>query len=575
MPSLWFSATSRWSIRLRGLGVAVATLVLMVATEPRLAIVWDEGYTLGREARIRWWLQALRDPAGFARTWRPPALELVQRDGLPAPRPEQLDTRAKLFEPAVLAWFWPFAREEPHGHPPFYAIMGLAGDLLAPRWQALPRARLGPMLAFSLTAGVLWAFFASRWGGWPASAAAAAWVFQPNLFANGHYATVDALLSSLWVLALLAFTEAVRTGGPPEPRSPRWGWVVVFGLLAGWAADTKLTGWFLPLPLLAWVAIERDRRGLITLLVGGLVGILTLYAFNPGWWCAPVEGVRRFLVSNLTRGRTIPIPVLFLGRVVMTPNESLPWYNTLLWSLFVTPVGFLMLAIAGAAHAARRFRSRPFGLLALVNWAFLLALRALPHTPGHDGVRQFLPAFGVLAVVAGLGAAWIVEHGGRWGRRLLGVALAEGVVSLAVMMPVPLSYFSPVVGGLPGAVRLGMEPTYFWDALTDEALDWLNRNTPRGGRVRFATFPTSWLYLHAAEVGRLRPEPVPLQVPVACRWYVVQNRPGALQPWDLALIREGHPAFVVRKLGTPLVWIFPDQELQAILASRSSPTSAR
>ena len=33
--------------------VAIATLGVMLATEPQMAIVWDEGYTLGREARLR------------------------------------------------------------------------------------------------------------------------------------------------------------------------------------------------------------------------------------------------------------------------------------------------------------------------------------------------------------------------------------------------------------------------------------------------------------------------------------------------------------------------------------------
>src|SRR5262249_7336407 len=144
-----------------------------------------------------------------------------------------------------------------------------------------------------------------------------------------------------------------------------------------------------------------------------------------------------------------------------TPNQSLPWYNTLVWTVFVTPVGFLALAVTGAVRAARRFRSKPVGTLIVGNWLFLLLLRALPHTPGHDGVRQFLPAFGVLAVVAGLGAASAIDRLGRWGRGAVAVALAEGALSVALMMPVPLSYFSPVVGGLPGATALGMEPTYY------------------------------------------------------------------------------------------------------------------
>src|SRR5437764_1581177 len=109
------SPPPRPTFRAAGLAVAVAIAALMLATEPRLAIVWDEGYTLGREARLRQWFSALRAPAGFAATWKPPALELVQQVGAP-PRADQIDTRAKLlFDPKVVAYFWPFAREEPHG----------------------------------------------------------------------------------------------------------------------------------------------------------------------------------------------------------------------------------------------------------------------------------------------------------------------------------------------------------------------------------------------------------------------------------------------------------------------------
>src|SRR4051794_5147627 len=101
----------------------------MLTTEPRMAIGWDEGYTLGREARLRDWFRGLADPVRFANEWRPLPLgrELLQeREGAPPPRPprpEQLDTRGKLLsDRQVLEWFWPFAREEPHGHPPFYAL---------------------------------------------------------------------------------------------------------------------------------------------------------------------------------------------------------------------------------------------------------------------------------------------------------------------------------------------------------------------------------------------------------------------------------------------------------------------
>src|SRR5205823_940928 len=151
--------------------------------------------------------------------------------------------------------------------------------------------------------------------------------------------------------------------------------------------------------------------------------------------------------------------------------------------------GFLVLATVGIARAVGRARHDSVGMLFVANWAFLMALRALPHTPGHDGVRQFLPAFGMLALLAGLGAESLRRRLGAWGQSLILFVVVEGALSVGLMMPVPLSYYSPLVGGLPGATRLGMEPTYYWDALQPEILDWLNSHTAPGQKVMFSRYP--------------------------------------------------------------------------------------
>lgn len=546
---------------LGGLATAVATALLMVATSPRMAIVWDEGFTLGREERVRQWFQALGDPAGFARTWQPPTpLETLvpQDDERPPPR-DRIDSVPELLRAPAIEWFWPFARQEPHGHPPFYALVGLIGDVVAPSWEPLARARLGPLLAFSLTAGAIFAAVARRAGTWPAVAAAAAWSLSPQLFGHAHYAHYDGLLTCLWTGSILAFAAAVEPapGRPDSSWRPRWMWVLLFGALAGCAAGTKLTGWFLPLPAIAWTALYRDRRAVISLLAGGLVAAAVLYAIVPPWWLNPVGGVEAFLASNLSRARTTRIPTLFLGHVYVTPRSSLPWYNTLAWTAMVTPIGFLLLGLGGVAVALRRARTGPFAVLILLHWAFLLALRALPSAPGHDGVRQFLAAFGVFALLVGLGAAGLIRQSPRWGRGLIAAAVAEGAVSVVLILPVPLSYFSPLVGGLPGAARLGMEPTYYWDSLGDEARAWIDAHTPPGRSVLFATNPTSWSYLRQS--GRLA-TPVAGLEPDAGEpaWYVVQNRPGMFRPVDRALVdRLGPDHVLASKFGVPLLWAFP------------------
>jgi len=540
--------------------VAAISLAIMILTEPFLTIVWDEGYSLGREARVRAWLGALRDPVAFAERWQPPAVDLVPPNRMPTPRRHQLDSRAGLFSPAVLDWFWPFAREEPDGHPPVYALVGLVGDLVAPTWETLPRARLGPMLVFSLTCGAVFSFFRSRWGPWSAFAAAGAWMFQPHLFALAHYATYDGLLTSLWTGCSLAFAKAVECEGRTSSLTPRWRWVAVFGVLAACAMGTKLTGWFVPLPLLAWGILYRDRRGIVALVAGMMLAFVVLVALIPPWWRNPVLGLDHFFESNLSRAKTTPLKTLFLGEIYETPTGSLPWYNTVLWTLMITPVGFLVLGSVGVIRVLRCARSESLGMLFFAQWAFLMVLRALPHTPGHDGVRQFLPAFGILALLAGLGAASIRRRLGGWGKSLIVLAVVEGASSVGLMMPVPLSYYSPLVGGLPGATQMGMEPTYYWDALQPEILEWLNSHTAPDQKVMFCRYPTSWLYLR--ETHRLRIGILPHE-PGGWAWYVLQNRPGAFQVMEEDLIAHGHPAKVFIKWDVPLLWVFPYADVEA------------
>jgi hypothetical protein len=543
-----------------GVGVAAACFFLMLATAPRLVIVWDEAYTLARLDRVRSWFSAMRDPAGFARTWRPDRLRPVE-DRLRAPSTADVDSRVDLLGGRVLAWFWPFAREEPHGHPPFYALAALAGDVVAPTAPELLRARFGSMLAFSLAAGGLFTFIARRWGGLAGVASAVAWAMHPHLFALGHYATYDGLLASLWLGTCLAFAVSVERATSSATRT--WSWPVLTGVLWGMTLGTKFTGWFVLVPLLLWCLWLRARRAWESLALAGSIALLSFLILTPPLWSDPLGGLIGFLRSNLSRAHTIPIRTMFLGRVYETPTGSLPWYNVAVWVLVATPVTFLALEAVGAWSSIRDRTRQPAGLLLLLSALTVLVLRSLPHTPGHDGTRQLAVGFGGLAALAGPGLAALTR---RWSRAatltLTGAVVAEGAVSLWLLMPVPLSYYSPLIGGLPGAAALGLEPTYYWDALSDEALRELDARTPSGRTILFASNPITWQY---RETRRLRSGIWPFEGR-DYEWYVVQNRPGARGPVDRGLVRRlgNRPRFVLaQKFGVPLVWAFPDDEVEA------------
>jgi hypothetical protein len=169
----------------------------------------------------------------------------------------------------------------------------------------------------------------------------------------------------------------------------------------------------------------------------------------------------------------------------------------------------------------------------------------------------------MLALLGGLGARSLIDRWGRWAQVAIAATLLEGIVSVGVMMPAPLSYFSPLIGGLPGGAALGMEPTYYWDALSPEACQWLSAHTEAPDTIRFASFPRSWLYLRHIRALPDRLVPIDRGQP---KWYVLQNRPGAFHPHDRPLIAHGRPAYTVTKLGVPLIWIYPFSELERVRA---------
>ncbi len=359
-------------------------------------------------------------------------------------------------------------------------------------------------------------------------------MLQPNLFGHGHYAAYDAILTSLWVLSIIAFAQAVPPSVDPNAsrRSARWGWVLAFGLHSrlrrrrpsSRAGSCRCRFWSGRAFIAAGGVHDIASSG-------GLIAIAVLFVLDApmvdrsGQRRASVPGIQPEPRHDAGRSRSsfwAPSTTPPENRSRGTTRSSGPCSSH--------PVGFLIMAVVGLWRALRTWRSEPIGLLIAGHWAFLMMLRALPHTPGHDGVRLFLPAFGVLALLGGSERDRCSTRGAAGLSRPSPRPCSKGVVSIAVMMPVPLSYFSPLVGGLPGATALGMEPTYYWDALGPDARRWLFR---AHGTVRRPSssprFPT-----HGSICGRrVHCRNVwPRSIAGRPKWYVLQNRPGPSRPID-------------------------------------------
>ncbi len=538
-------AASPWAAVTLAAAVAAVTALVLIATAPGLTIAWDEGEYLGRAMRISDWLRLLVTAPAHPE----------------APSP---------FSAEVIRAHWRFVTWA-EGHPAFGAVpTALASALFGGVFQPLTAGRLGPIAVFSLAAGLVTFRVRQSFGTVAALVAAAALLTFPRLFAEAHYVTLDGQLTAWW-LAVWAVEAGARRHWRDEARVS-----AVVGVLVGFTCAVKFSGWAIwaPLVLARLIAADRRRRA-AGLLVAVPVALLTYYAVNPPLWHDFAATATTHVALNLRR--TLNIPILFLG-TSYDLMHSLPWYNTLVWLALVTPVHLLVLGAIGAWQGLRRFGGAETTLV--LHGAALLVVRALPGTPPHDGVRLFLPALGFWCVLAGVGAARLLQTAATRPPRFrlavgatLMLTLAGGAANLARYYPQPLAHYNLLAGGVRGAAALGMEPIYWWDALDRRALEWLNTHTAAGEAVAFSS-PSNirvlrgWGWLQPPEANRRDP----------FTWYVIQNRPGMWSEADRHLFDHATPVYVQYAgsrvegdvpwdLRVPLLLIYREDQYRAALAA--------
>ncbi len=233
-----------------------------------------------------------------------------------------------------------------------------------------------------------------------------------------------------------------------------------------------------------------ERPGLETFSAILAFGALIAWLGNPAWWLETMPRLAHYYTLTTDRHHALPtIQVLYLGQIY---EYALPWHNA--WVLLAVTVPVTTLGVAAIGFVDRFFRSGSdrLPLYFFVHFLTLPVVRMFP-TPGHDGVRLFLPTFLFLSVFAGWGAVAAADLAARAFRlpharaRVAAVALAliGPTLSLGAIHPYELSYYNTLVQGPRGAWHRGFELTYWYDAFTPAVLDDLNARFPRGAEVDF------------------------------------------------------------------------------------------
>lgn len=430
-------------------------------------------------------------------------------------------------------------------HPPLGRwLLGLASKLGEPfevlRFGPDPlkryliAGRLAPALVFAALVGLIVGSTARKFGRAAGCAGGCALLFMPRMFAHAHFGALDTFVAFFWTLALLQADRAFESVRPTRNAA-------LAGFFSGLALATKIQGWLLFPVVLAWaIARLRFRKGVIAWLVWSLSGLAIFFAAWPWLWFDTIVRIRAYLSTGLHR---TPIRVFYFGREYL--DRLVPWHYPWVYFFIAVPPGIHLFGAAGIWRGLRERKNDPFLLSCggtIVFWLLVFSTIA----PVYDGERLFLTVFPFWAILAGAGFGAIWEKSERSRRRSIG----RGVLILFFMVqafstlrmhPFGLSYYNILVGGLSGAERLGLEPTYWGDAVDRRLLESaLGRNWKAGERVALvptlapgqglASTPTSLLRRGVAIEDE--------QAAERADWVILWRRSSYWRPSILARIRR-------------------------------------
>jgi hypothetical protein len=526
--ALWKSPLLHWFIP--G-ALFVGSFLIVIITARDYGVVWDEpAYFHAADLHIGW------------------LTDFVQ------------GTQAKL--PALLndkviaeAWHW-----NPYNvpHPPFSRIIsGLTHLVLYPSLDKFTSYRVAPALFFAALVTVTYLWLKELFGELAGIFSAMAILLMPNLFAFAHMAVTDLPLASFWLVTTYAFWKGIKN----------WVWSVVLGVVWGLALATKFPAVLIPIPLVLWAQIfQRDRysNNIFTML---FVAPIIMIAIQPYLWHDTGVRVLEFLYEGVSRGYRpeTNFGVAFFGRTLL--SSQLPWYYSFLIIAITTPEPFIVLALVGILSIAWSSKQRAALMLFFISAAFIMSLGMSPGAVLHDGVRQLLSSLPFIAALAGAGFHFVFRFLVQVGSNplrdigklkiaafLLPLLCFSPFLDLYLSHPFQLSYYNRLVGGLPGAYRLGLETSYFMEAFTPRFLQMLNDKLPPRAIIN-ASWANFMFRFYQSEM-RLRDD-IQITDGQTFQFYILLNRRSALGPREKRLIDSQVVPFLATDLAAvPLVSVF-------------------
>ncbi len=323
-------------------------------------------------------------------------------------------------------------------------------------------------------------------------------IYYGHMFMNPK----DAPFAVAMIVLLLGLVRTFE-----EYPKPDWRALMLVGLALGAAFGSRVLAALGALPAAAaLLLIFAEEAGTTGLRHAGARLWQFLLRFSPAlvlaylvmavlWpWSvlAPLNPLRAALYFDKFFER--PWEELYEGKLYPVP--AMPW--TYLPHLIVLKLPELLLAfgLTGAVFALIAAGRREIALTRRASLLMVLLFAVLPVAIAfvtrpalYNGIRQFLFIVPPFAVLAGIGAAWVIDRAAGLGRAALAalaVVFAAGfaipVAGMVRLHPYEYVYFNAMAGGVPGAQ--GRFMLDYWGLAFKQTANELRARLAGGGEHR-------------------------------------------------------------------------------------------
>ncbi|MBK8412352.1 MAG: glycosyltransferase family 39 protein [Sandaracinaceae bacterium] len=498
-----------------GAALALAYVLLLVGTEPALAMSRDESfYVTAAEDYAGWFEQLYREP------------------------------RAAL-EQAAVDRAWDYNNE----HPPLAKSAFALSWLLDQHFDLFERDSLAHRFPAMLMSGALlfliYLFGARVFGRQAGVFAAVSFALLPRVFYHAHLNAFDVPITLMITWTTYCYWRSLT-----RPR-----WAILTGIAFGMSLATKHNSWVLPGIFgihFAWVAwnersyrkahprlparLSLVPRWLFSML---LIGPALFVAMWPWLWHDTLARFGQYAGFHLHHEY---YNMAYFGVNYFQPPFPISYPFVMM--AYTVPLTLLLLSALALLERARALVPRawlarlwPRGSYqadrratdVLLVGALLapMVIIALPSTPIFGGTKHWFPSYPFLCLYAGYGymrlarllrpmiAPRLAARGleglaGTPMRLVFGaVLLAPSAIETMHSHPFGLSHYTYLAGGVPGAADHGMN-RQFWGFTTGSVAPWLLTQMPEGGTVYVCdtTFQAvSMLHRDGVWPASIRPTP--------------------------------------------------------------------